>query len=237
MPENTEGFGATVLTLMITSDTRADSSQGYYLWPRKAEDPLKLFDAALKKLDDIRREWKVYIDWDSKTHYLRINAEGHLRDAEARVAGAIGAVKVKILDAEAQVILATPVYIVVPPTVEGIRTIVLPCSAEDRVGFATSVITSIALAGEQLSAAEKEKYKSIRDEMNAENYTTFRTHLFSCLRQLKDLRSWMRMRVQLGHVHLSEYHKEFYNGTFSFEMFAHMMKKSRVATGGSFDRK
>lgn len=198
---------------------------------------MKLFDPDLKTLDKIRKDWKVHIDWDEKIHCLRINSPARPREAEASVAGAMEAIKAKYLDAQAQVILATPLYIVVPPTTEGIRTIVRPGKAEDREGSSNSVITSITLAGEQLSAAEKLKWESTRRQMHEENFKTFRTHLSQRLRQLKNLRSWMRMRVQFGHVHLSQYHKDFYNGTFSFEMFSNMMKKSRVATGGTFDRK
>jgi hypothetical protein len=196
-----------------------------------------LFDSELKTLNSIRKEWKVHVDWDSKTHFLRINAEGTAREAQHRVANAMEAIKVKYLDAQAEVILATPVYIVVPPTSEGIRSIVRPGSAEYREGSSTTVVTSFVLAGERLSAAEKSKWEVTRDQMNVENYQRFRTHLFACLYKLKDLRTWMRMRIQIGRVHLTEYHQEFYNGKFSFEMFTNMMKKSRVVTGGTFDRK
>jgi hypothetical protein len=168
---------------------------------------------------------------------LRVNSISHPRVAETNVAEAIQGIKQKYLDAQAQVISASPIYIITPPTNGAIRSIVQPDKVEERADASNPLITSIALAGERLSQAAQSKWEFTRRQMKEENYKAFRTHLFKSILELKNLRNWMRMRVQYGHINLSQYQKDFFDGKYSFELFAGMMKRSRVATGGTFDRR
>jgi hypothetical protein len=222
-------------TAPATNDEFA--ATGYYLWPKGFGTPMKLFDPGLKTLDMLRKTFKVHIDWNDKLGCLRINSPAHPRQAEKDVVAAIEGIKLQFLDTMAQLVSATPLYIVVPPKPDAIRSIVRPGKTEERPEYINPIITSIELAGVPLDRAERLKWESTRDRMNTENEQAFRTHLSTRLLQLKNLRNWMRMRVQFGHINLSQYLKKFALGELSFDLFAEMMKKSRVASGGIFDRK
>jgi hypothetical protein len=202
---------------------------------------MKLLDPELKSFDLLRSTYKVHIDWSEKTQCLRINSPGHPRDAERNVASAIQGIKLLYLNAKAQAIMASPLYIIVPLAADTMRSLVRPKEIEDRVdaftNAATKVITSIELAGERLSASEMLEWEPKRCQMNDENFKAFRKHLIKNVLDLAHMRGWMRMRVNFGHINLSQYQQNFTLAKFSFDMFADMMKKSRVTTGGSFDRK
>lgn len=196
---------------------------------------MSLLDPMLKTFDILRSTYKVHIDWNDKMNCLRINGKG--QGCEGNVMAAIEGIKLLYLDARAQVVLESPLYIIVPPTADAMRSIVRPNTTEDRENVINPVVTSIGLAGDRLSAAEKLEWESTRRQMNEENSKAFRNHLVKRILKLANLRGWMRMRVQFGHINLSQYQNNFKLAKYSFDMFAEMMKKSRVATGGSFDRK
>lgn len=196
---------------------------------------MSLFDPTLKVFHNLRSTYKVHIDWDDKLRCLRINCNA--RGAEQNVADAIRGIKVLQRNAQAQVISASPEYIIVPPTPSAMRSIVQPKVTEKRENSVNPVVTSIELAGDRLSADEMSEWESHLRQINKDNYKTFREHLINRTLPLGDLRGWMRMRVHFGHVNLSQYQEAFANGKYTFELFADMMKKARVAAGGTFDRK
>ena len=198
---------------------------------------MKMFDPALKAFDLLRETYKVHIDWNEKMHCLRLNCIAHPKVAEQNIADAIQGIKQRYLDAQAQIISTSPLYIVVPPSTEAIRSIVQPRIIDDTTASANALIKTFQLTGERLTPAALAEWDSLRQKMSDDIYKTFRTHLFRRVLELRDLRSWMRMRVQFGHINLSQYQNDFLNGKYSFIKFADMMKKSRVASGGIFDRK
>jgi hypothetical protein len=198
---------------------------------------MSLLDSKLESLNILRKTYKVHIDWSDKMRCLRINSPAHPREAEQSVAAAIKGIRLLYLDAKAQVVSASPLYIIVPPTADAMRSIVRPKTIEERANSVNPVITSIELAGEPLSATEKLKWESNRLERNDENFEAFRIHVVKRTLKLAHIRGWMRMRVNFGHINLSQYQKNFSLAKYSFDMFANMMKNSRVTTGGTFDRK
>ena len=196
---------------------------------------MSLFDPTLKVFHNLRSTYKVHIDWDDKMRCLRINCNA--RGAEQNIADAIRGIKVLQRNAQAQVISASPEYIIIRPSASAMRSIVRPKTMEKQGNSVNAVVTSIELAGDPLSPAEKSAWESSCRQVNEENYQTFRKDLINRTLPLGDLRGWMRMRVHLGHVHLSQYQDAFANGKYNFGLFADMMKKARVAAGGTFDRK
>lgn len=237
-PDSNDAFAATVHcvhSMTESSKCEANTRQGYYLWPKGSKDPMDLFDPTLKAFDKLRVTYKVHIDWNDKMRCLRINCNA--RGAVQNVADAIQGIKVLQRHAQAQVISASPEYIIVPPTPDAMRSIVRPGAWGDREHCANRVVERIELAGDPFSLAEKMEWQYHRHQMNEENYEKFRKHLIDRTIPLGDLMGWMRMRVHFGHVNLSQYQDAFAAGMYTFDLFCDMMKKNRVATGGTFDRK
>ena len=236
-PVRDDEFVATVppvLIILLMSST--NSFKGYYLWPN-GSDPMTLFDANLSAFDILRNTYEVHIDWNEKMHCLRLNCTAGLQVAEENIADAINGIKLRYLDAQAQIVSASPFYVIVPPTTAAIRPIVQPEKVVEHTGSTNALIKSFKLTGQRLSPDAQLEWEAKRQQMSDENSKAFRSHLFRRVFELKDLRSWMRMRVQFGHVILSQYQNNFLHGKYSFDMFADMMKKSRVVSGGTFDRK
>jgi hypothetical protein len=197
---------------------------------------MELLDPKLQRLDILRITYKVHIDWDANTECLRLNAMNP--QAAANITAAIKGIRQAYQDAKAQAISASPLYIIVPPTASAMRSIVRLKTLEYQSGHYRNVATSIELVGEPLSASETLKWEATRRKMIDDNFNTFRDHLIKRTLPLADLKGWMRMRVHLGHINLREYPLEFRDSNkYSFDMFTNMMKKSRVSSSATFDRK
>ncbi len=196
---------------------------------------MALLDSKLERLDTLRVSYKVHIDWDDENQCLRLNSRGP--DAEDNINSAIKGIRQVYLDAKAQSISTSPVYIIVPPTAFAMRSIVQPRTLEHKTGYHHEVVTSIELAGEPFSAKERDDWESKRPSILEGNFNLFHTSLVNLTLPLADLRGWMRMRVHLGHINLGEYQTGFAESKYSLDMFTSMMKKSRVSTAGTFDRK
>ncbi|KAG0649800.1 hypothetical protein D0Z07_3535 [Hyphodiscus hymeniophilus] len=196
---------------------------------------MKLFDSALKVFDHLREEFEVHIDWNEQMRSLRINCVAQQAVAEENVAAVIEGIKVKYRDAQAQIVSATPTYIIVPPTSEAIRACIQPEKVVER--DSRHIVTNIKIAGERLAPAALSEWEVSHRRMNEENSKNFRTQAFKRIFELQDLIKWMRMRIQFGHVNLRQFPQSFLQGKYSFEMFGEMMKKSRVVSDAVFDRK
>jgi hypothetical protein len=199
---------------------------------------MSLLDPKLELLDHLRMEYKVHIHWDDKIQCLVINAESR-RNAEQNLIAVIKGIRKACRGAKAHIMLATPIYNVVPPTAESMRSIVRPKTVERQSEKFSKVVTSIELAGELFSEEDKQKWATKYPEMIENGYEILRQHLLArvSLSSLANLQGWMRMRIHLGHVNLREYQVDFGDSKFSFEDFAGMMKRSRVTSSGKFDRK
>lgn len=136
-----------------------------------------------------------------------------------------------VQSSEAEVVYASPQYIVTPPTASAMRVIVQPKYDGDKN------IIGVELGGRQFSTLEQDIWSSNRDEMISKNLTKLRGHLVKHITLLAPLMDWMRMRLHFGHARLGKVREEFVNSKYTLEDFTKMMGHSRVRTSGKFDRK
>ena len=181
----------------------------------------------LEKLDALRKFYRVLIEWDDKKHCLTINSERATSDHD--MIATIKGIRQVIQSSDAEVVYASPQYIVTPPTAGVMRAIVQPKYDGN--------IMRVELSGQPFSTAEQEMWRSKRGEMLEENLTKFKEHLIKHTTLLAPLMGWMRMRVHFGHIRLGKVREEFVHSKYSLEAFSKMMCLSRVRTSGKFDRK
>jgi len=74
-----------------------------------------VFGANLEKLDLLRKEYRVFILWDSETKCLKILSNSNM-NAVGAIAAAIKGIHQALRNANAQVHHASPLYIIVPPS-------------------------------------------------------------------------------------------------------------------------
>ena len=144
---------------------------------------------------------------------------------------AIKGIQQAVQSSEAEVVYASPQYIVTPPTASVMRIKVQPKYDSKKS------IVGVELGGRPYSTLEQEIWASNRDEMINKNLTKFQGHLTKHTNLLAPLIGWMRMRVHFGHARLGKVREEFVQSKYSLEDFTKMMDLSRVRTTGKFDRK
>jgi len=149
--------------------------------------------------------------------------------AEANVLDALGAVRHYYKSEKARKLSAEPFYIVTPPTVSGMRSLLKP--ENYRKG-----LTMIGLVGDKLSVKQKGDWKSYRERMMEENYMMFHYHLSKHVLALAPHRQWMRMRVHFGHFDLASYPKDFLEGG-SFQRYKDILKMPRAQAFAKFDKR
>ena len=160
---------------------------------------------------------------------------GSVTQSEHSILYAIKGIRQAIENAKARVITASPLYIVVPPTVGAMRPIILPIFPKNRFsGRSQPTVTRFELSGSPLTRNELTKWRSERDAILHSNLEIFRKHLVQNIADLSPLRSWMRMRVHFGRLHLIQYRKDLSESKYSFESLAQMMKDPRTA--GHFNK-
>jgi hypothetical protein len=180
-------------------------------------------------LDVLRKIHKVLIEWDDKKQCLTVNSERATSDHA--LMAAIKGIRQAVRSSEAEVVYASPQYIVTPPIASVMRIIVQPKYDSKRN------IMGVELGGRRFSTLEQEIWRSNRDEMVEKNLTRLRDHLTKHTTLLAPLMGWMRMRVHFGHARLGKVREEFVQSKYSLEDFTKMMDLSRVRTSGKFDRK
>ena len=144
---------------------------------------------------------------------------------------AIKGIRQAVQSSEAEVVYASPQYIVTPPTAGVMRVKVQPKYDNKKN------IVGVELGGRQFSMLEQEIWTSNREEMIDKNLTKFRGHLIKHITLLAPLVGWMRMRVHFGHARPGKVREEFVQSKYSLQDFTRMMDLSRVRTSGKFDRK
>ena len=189
---------------------------------------MDLLGFKLQDLNLIRIEHKVWIEWQEQTRCLKISS-GSAKLGEQNISAAIKGIRLAVKNAKARAISASPLYIVIPPTTNAMRTMVCP----KIVGGNRASFTE--LAGKRLTAAEKSRWENQRLAVVLSNEKKFKEHLLKSLSDLAQFKGWMRMRVHYGHVVFSQFRQDFADGKFTFEKFVHMMGLSR--TTANLDRK
>jgi len=172
------------------------------------------------------------------TQYLRISCPSFHDDPEQSIAQTISSIRSAIEDARVKEMRARPVYIVVPPTASGMRSVVRPMKiTREMVDIMARAFTSdhkpimrvvfkamdLRLEGQKLLENEKLEWTPKRDKMVQSNLKKFEEHLMENLMILASVKGLMRMRVHFGHVAFKEYTKTFSKGKLSFEGFQEMV--------------
>ena len=122
-----------------------------------------------------------------------------------------------------------PFYILTPPTVSGMRSVLLP--VEYRPG-----LVMVQMVGPELTRKEKEKRKILRKEIIDDNYTRFHSHLIRHILDLAPHRGWMRLRVHFGHHTMAKYPKDFREGG-TFQRLGEIVNLPRAQASANFDKK
>jgi hypothetical protein len=192
----------------------------------------------LVELNTLRTAHKVYIHWDQTSRCLIIDSKATAH-SESNIVAVIKGIRQAVQHKRAEEIMATPLYIVAPPTATAMRVVVRPKSIEllERNGSDAPIkkVTGFELFGRKLSQEERSAWKSKRVTMIQSNYDTFREALVKNITCLTPLKGWMRMRLHFGHLTLSSYKDDFATSKFSLEKFVEMMGNPRII--GQFDRK
>lgn len=186
--------------------------------------------ASLKKLDALRTTYYVYIDWDSDKHAIRVTSERSQED----VASALKGVRQAFKNAEAEETYSKPLYIIVPPNENIMRTIVEPASTSNNDGTRGQP-SGAKLAGDSLSREEKSAWKANIEQKLEKNQKGFEDRLSAVTRKLSHYMPWMRMRVHFGHICLEKHDAKFKTSEMSFKEFEKMMTHTKLI--GTLDRK
>ena len=175
----------------------------------------------MTKLDHIRINYKVYIDWQADTGCIKVSSIAEA-GAEHYVIKAIEAVCVAVDHAKAEKILATPLYLAVPPSVDAIRALVRPTIIE------SGRIAGLELAGKPFCTEQKRSWEQERLKLLDILHKKFEKTMSKHMLRLALNKNWMRLRVHFGHVSFSLAQDNFKAGEQSFEQFSKMIANSRT---------
>jgi hypothetical protein len=176
-------------------------------------------------------ELRVWIHWDTDTECLVIQSrpwDSQPNKAQENVIEAINAIRQDLLDAKARKVSAAPLYIVVPPSAQAMRTIVRPVKYQNKLNM-------IEPAGKELSDTEKERWSRHRDKLLLENTNSFTSHIIKHLTVLAPLKQWMQMRVHFGHLNLRTWPRDFTSGG-SFTKLHIVLNDPRAQANARFDK-
>lgn len=134
------------------------------------------------------------------------------------VRDALAAVRQDYENARARSNLAAPLYVAIPPSVDTISTIVKP----EKYG--TGMIM-IELQGERYSGGRNLAWGKERDKILRDGHNEIKAHLLKNLRALAPVKGWMRMRVNFGHLNITNYPPEFSQGKYDFKGFLEKVLK------------
>lgn len=204
-------------------------SEGYYFWSDDSIDPNSLLGENLQLLDDIRTSYGVYIDFVEVLNCIRLRSKSR-RNIESGVAG----IKAKIQHARADAASRAPIYIVEPPAVDAMRSEVSPIFQDSHQVEKQPTVIKVVLSGSMLTAEQRAVWEVERQATIKYIQSRFSAHMTKALKELRALNKVMRMRVNLGKIHLLRYRKEFKEGGYSFQKFSNMMEE--FCTTGKFER-
>lgn len=218
---------------------KANHCKGYYIWPDKNERATDRLGLKLEALNPIRIRFKVYIDWDDGVKCVRVRSQATL-NAEESIHLAISAIRQEHEHHKSQQRISAPVHFLVPPTIENWRSQVKPILAttasEGSPVKKQTNITTLQLSGYPLpfEAMTKEKYDLARLKKLENNMAHLEANLIEKITAQSPYKGWMRMRINFGHVKITQYEKGFIDGNYSLERFENMIKQPRFTA--EFDK-
>lgn len=217
------------------------------MWPSKQEQPEELLGWRLQKLDPVRLQYQVHIEELPANQGLKISCPTVHKQPECTVAEAVIGIRAAVQDAKAKVIAAEPIYIVIPPAPDAMRSIVRATTIIDTQvprlfpvpnlppTKKVSRVLGLELAGDLISEEDRMSWEtSEQPEMIQFNLARFEDHLAENLMKIARDKGLMRMRVHFGRVILARFMKRFREDRQSFQEFAIMMNKTRMET--EFDK-
>lgn len=184
---------------------------------------MDLFGMKLEKLNPVRLDYKVWIEWLPLARALQISSRSY-KNGYRRVTDAVKCIQNIAQDTKASSILATPIYIATPPTTDGIKTIVRPRTIRSSPKQATD----LELFGDGYSEEQTKAWSETRSTMLVRNRKKLEQQLIKGLLSLAPYRGWMRLRVHFGRVAFTEYRKDFAESKLSFEKFSSMLGLART---------
>lgn len=191
--------------------------QAFYLWPDDFVEPFKLLGDNLRQLNTIRVDADVFIDWSPKANALRIRS-----DTYKDLSKALEAVADVVKDAEARSEANEPLYIVEPPSVEGMRIAVTPVFKDIVQGF-QPVIAKVVLAGRELNNCERQQWVKQRISIAVEQEILITKYVKDLLNRVALLKDGMKLRVHFGFFNIESYKKDFRDEKYSFQQFYKML--------------
>ncbi|RDW66187.1 hypothetical protein BP6252_09822 [Coleophoma cylindrospora] len=215
------------------------NSIGYYIWPDKDERATDRLGLKLEALNPVRTKFKVYIDWVDSTRCIRVRSQEKSSTGES-MHSAINAIRQEHEHKKSQQKISAPVHILVPPTIKNWRSHVKPVLAtttsDDTPDRKKSNIIALELSGSPLPFGEmtKEKYDLVRFKKLEDNMARFEANLIEKIMAQSPYKGWMRLRVNFGHVKITQYEKGFAGGNYSLDKFENMIKQPRFTA--EFDR-
>jgi hypothetical protein len=149
---------------------------------------------------------------------------------ERHIAEAIKGIRSAMGDAKARTILATPKYLVVPPTASAMRAFIGPKKVITRTEIVNNLTKTrnimcigTRLVGNKLSGKEKKKWRE-GYALSRSNYVgDFKGHLSSSFMELAPFKGWMRMRVHFGHLVFKRFPSEYAASQKSLDQFDKML--------------
>lgn len=187
----------------------------------------------LEDLNKVKIAFSVYINWNHDTRCLEIRSPW-ASSFDHIVKDVIKSIRLAVENAKARAMIATPQYIVIPPTVAAWRDELKPILSQ-VVGGPSQ--TQPAIIGLKLSGSrckDIEAYRIIRSVKLRKNTANFQEHLVRNVTALSPLMCWMRMRVSFGHLKIKKYHKTFLNSKYSIDDFESMIQDPQAV--GEFDK-
>jgi hypothetical protein len=204
-------------------------SEGYYFWSDDNIDPNSLLGDNLQQLDDIRTSYEVYIDFVEALSCIRLQSKRRC-NIESGVTG----IKAKVQHARADAASRAPIYIVEPPTVDAMKSEVSPILLDSQQVKKQPIVIGVVLSGSTLTAEQRAAWEVERQATIRYIQNRFSAHMTKALTELCLLNRAMRMRVNLGKIHLIRYRRELKEGGYSFRKFSSMMEE--FCTKGKFER-
>jgi len=90
------------------------------------------------------------------------------------------------------------------------------------------IVKRVALAGDVLDRVQQLQWEKQRADIIISNEIIFFNHLKETLGGIKALKVGMRMRVDYGHLELTQYRRNFLSVSYSYDKFSQMMRESRT---------
>lgn len=180
-------------------------------------DARKLLGNDLDQLKEIGLALEVYIDWQPDLGAIRIRSE-----KSSPLDQAIRTIQTAVGEAEARFHAEEPVFLVAPPTVEGMKTSISKV-IKDTGPAGPVVVSRVVLDGRKLTSHESSIWAEQRAVLLVEQEVLITGRVKAMLKGSSLLQDGLKFRVQFGRFEVTEYKKDFLTGNYTYSQFLEMM--------------